>query len=141
MEQVAAETFSQRRAFGALLGVFAVLALGLAALGIYGLVTYSVAERTPEIGVRIALGAQRRDILGLVLGKAMQLVLTGVALGLAGAYMLDRLLTGLVFGIEPSDPAVFVGVPLALILVALLAGSLPVHRATRIDPVQALRQD
>jgi hypothetical protein len=141
MEQVAAETFSQRRVFGALLSVFAVLALGLAALGIYGLMTYSIAERTPEIGVRMALGAQRRDVFGLVLGQAMQLVLTGVAVGLAGAYLLGRLLTGLVFGIEPSDPAVFVGVPLALILVALLAGSLPVRRATRIDPVQALRQD
>jgi putative ABC transport system permease protein len=141
MEQVAAETFSQRRVFGALLGVFAVLALGLAALGIYGLVTYSVAERTPEIGVRMALGAQRRDVFGLILGQAMQLVLAGVALGLAGAYLMGRLLTGLVFGIEPSDPTVFVGVPLALIIVALLAGSLPVRRATRIDPIQALRQD
>ncbi len=141
MEQVAAETFSQRRVFGALLGVFAVLALVLATLGIYGLVTYSVAERTPEIGVRIALGAQRRDIFVLVLGQAMQLVLTGVALGLAGAYLLGRVLTGLVFGIEPSDPTVFVSVSLALILVALLAGLLPVRRATRIDPVEALRQD
>ena len=141
LEQVAAETFAQRRVFGALLSVFAILALSLAALGIYGLLAYSVAERTPEIGVRMALGARRSDVVRLVLGQTLRLVLTGLAIGLSGAYVLGRVLTGLVFGIEPSNPSIFAVVALALILVALLASSLPLRRATRIDPVEALRHE
>jgi putative ABC transport system permease protein len=141
LEQVAAETFAQRRVFGALLGVFALLALGLATLGIYGLMAYTVAERTAEIGVRMALGAQRGDVFKLVMGQSLQLVLTGLVIGLTGAYLLGRVLTGVVFGIEPWNPAVFAAVALALIFVALLAGWLPLRRATRIDPVEALRHE
>jgi putative ABC transport system permease protein len=141
LEQVAAETFAQRRVFGALLGVFALLALGLATLGIYGLMAYTVADRTAEIGVRMALGAQRSDVVQLVLRQTMRLVLIGAAIGLTVAYILARVLTGLVFGIEPSNPAVFAMVPLALILVALLAGWLPLRRTTRINPVEALRHE
>jgi putative ABC transport system permease protein len=136
--KLAAETFAQRRVFGALLGVFA---LGLATLGIYGLMAYTVAERTAEIGVRMALGAERSDVVQLVLRQTMRLVLIGAAIGLTVAYILASVLTGLVFGIEPSNPAVFAMVPLALILVALLAGWLPLRRATRINPVEALRHE
>jgi putative ABC transport system permease protein len=141
LEQVAAETFAQRRVFGALLSVFAILALSLAALGIYGLMAYSVSERTAEIGIRMALGAQRSDVFKLVMGQTLQLVLTGLVVGLSGAYLLGRALTGLVFGIEPTSAAIFTGVALALILVALLAGFVPLRRATRIDPVEALRHE
>lgn len=141
LEEVAAETFAQRRVFGVLIAIFAMLALSLAALGIYGLMAYSVAERTSEIGVRMALGAQRRDVFRLVLGQTLQLVLTGLVIGLTGAYLLGRALTGLVFGIEPSHPSIFAVVALTLILIALLASWLPLRRALRIDPVEALRHE
>src|SRR6201988_1960253 len=118
---------------------FGVAALLLAALGIYGVTSYAVAQRTQEIGIRMALGAQMKDVLKLVLRSAMSLVFIGAVVGLAGAYAAARVMSSLLFGVTPTDLATFVAVPLLLFIVALVASLVPAHRATKVDPLIALR--
>jgi putative ABC transport system permease protein len=139
MEQRLANTTTSRRMNISLLGSFAGVALLLAVVGIYGVVSYSVTQRRREIGVRMALGAQKGEVLGLILRGGLQLALIGVAIGLVGAFALTRYLSSLLFGIKPTDPVTFVSVAVALTGVALLACWLPARRAARTDPMEALR--
>jgi putative ABC transport system permease protein len=141
VEQALAKLDRPRKFQTEMIGVFAVTALLLAALGLYGLMSYLVAQRTKEIGIRVALGAQRRDVLKLVIGQGMTVALTGVSLGLAAAFALTRVMEALLFGVSATDPAVFVGVAALLAAVALLACYLPARRATKVDPVVALRTE
>jgi predicted permease len=141
MEEVLGSVTAQRRTEMILLTSFAALALLLAALGIYGVLSYFVVQHTPEIGVRMALGAQRRDVLRLVVGKGMALALAGVGLGLAGAFALTRLMQSWLFGVDASDPLTFASIALLLTLVAFVACLVPARRATRVDPMVALRYE
>jgi putative ABC transport system permease protein len=124
-----------------LMALFALVALILVATGLYGVISYSVARETHEIGIRMALGATRGNILSMVLGKVGAIALLGVGIGSAGAAGLTRLLTGMLFGVKPTDPATFVSVALSLLAVALLACYIPARRATRVDPMEALRYE
>ncbi|MGC2466850.1 MAG: ABC transporter permease [Candidatus Acidiferrum sp.] len=141
LDNLFSDSVSPRRFSTFLLGVFAGLALLLAAMGIYGVMTYIVSLRTNEIGIRIALGAQHRDIWRLVIGRGAQLAIAGVALGLAGASVLTRLISSLLYGVQPTDPFIFGGVALLLGTVALLACYVPARRAMRVDPMVALRHE
>lgn len=141
MEQLVAQSVAQRRFGMFLLGIFALLALLLAAIGIYGVVSYSVTQRTQEIGVRMALGASATDVLKMVLRNGMSLALIGVALGLVGAFGLTRLMSRLLFAVTPTDVTTFTLVSVVLIAVALLACYLPARRAMRVDPLEALRYE
>jgi len=132
---------AQARLNMTLLGVFAIAALLLATLGIYGVISYSVSEREQEIGIRVALGAQRMDVLRLIVGEGAALALTGVLIGLAGAAFATRLIQSWLFGIGRTDPATFGVVVLGMIAVALVASYVPARRAARVDPLRAMRAD
>ena len=141
MEQVRNERLEGESFNTVLFGAFAGMALLLAAFGIYGVMAFSVAQRTHEMGVRIALGASARDVLRLVLGQALLTAGVGVAIGIAGAFVLTRTMQSLLFGVSATDPATFAGVALLLTLVAFLASYLPARRATKVDPMVALRYE
>ena len=141
LDDILSVTVSPRRFSTVLLAVFAVLALVLAAVGIYGVMSYVVSLRTNEMGIRMALGAQPRDVLGLVLGRGTKLALAGVAIGTAGAFTLSRFLSSLLFGVQSTDPATFLGVALLLVAVALAACYFPARRAMNVDPLVALRYE
>ncbi len=141
MDQLLADSLSRSRFTMLLLGIFSVVALVLASVGIYGLIAYSVTQRTQELGIRIALGAQRRDVLRLVLAQGTRLTLLGVAIGVLAALVLSRLLAALLFGVSATDPLTFAGVAGLLMLVALLACYVPARRAMRVDPMVALHYE
>jgi putative ABC transport system permease protein len=139
MEQVIAESLSRQNFNMMLLAIFAGIALLLAAIGIYGLISYSVEQRMQEIGIRVALGAARGDVLRLIVWQGMRLAGIGIVLGLAGAYGVTRLLASLLFGVKATDPVTFGGVAALVALVALGASFAPAHRAAAIAPSDALR--
>jgi putative ABC transport system permease protein len=139
MEHIVAEAVARQRFSMLLLGLFATLALLLASVGIYGVMTYSVAQRTHEIGIRIALGARRADVLQMTIKQGLRLVGAGMILGLAAAFILTRVLESLLFGISATDPVTFFGISLVLLAVAILASYIPALRATKVDPIIALR--
>jgi len=141
LENILAREASPRRFNAVLFSVFAALALVLAATGVYGVLSYSVSQRTHEVGIRLALGAGTRDVLRLFIGQGMQLVLLGLVIGLAGAFALTRLMSSLLFGVSTTDTATFVVVAVGLTVVGVLACYLPARRATRVDPLVALRYE
>lgn len=141
MEELVSDSLKERRFNLFLLGLFAVIALLLATIGIYGSISYSTRQRTNEIGVRIALGAQSRDVLRLIVGQGIGLALVGVAIGLGAAFLLTRAIKSLLFGVSPTDPLTFVGISILLLLTALIASFIPARRATKVDPLVALRSE
>jgi ABC-type antimicrobial peptide transport system permease subunit len=141
LETVAERSVGQRRFSTDLLALFAAVALLLSAVGIYGLVSYSVTQRTRELGIRMALGADARSVVGLVLGQSSRLALSGVAIGLGAGLFLTRLMASLLYGVGTLDPLTMIGVPLIMAAVASLASALPAWRATRVDPMIALRSE
>jgi putative ABC transport system permease protein len=140
MEERVGEAAAQPRFYTVLLAIFAGVALLLAAVGIYGVMSYSVSQRAPEIGIRIALGARSTDVLRLVVGQGMALALLGLAIGVAGALASGRLLRSLLFGVTSTDLMTFVTASIVLGSAALVASYLPARRAARTDPMEALRQ-
>jgi putative ABC transport system permease protein len=141
MTDLVTESVARRRFNAMLTGLFAVVALLLASVGIFGVLNFTVAQRTQEMGLRVALGAQTRDVLGLVMGQGVRLVLLGLALGLVASFALTRVLAGMLFGVTATDPVTFVAVFLLLAGVAMLACYLPARRATKVDPLVALRYE
>ena len=141
LDQVFSSSLDQRRFSLVIFGVFGVAALLLAVMGIYGVMSYAVAQRTQEIGIRMALGASMNNVLALVLKNGLSLVLVGAAIGLAGAYAITRVMSSLLFEVEPTDLATFAAVPFLLLLAALLACLIPARRATKVDPLVALRYE
>jgi putative ABC transport system permease protein len=141
MTEVSRLSYWDKRLYGLLFASFAVIALVLAAIGVYGVMSYAVSQRTHEIGVRVALGAQLRDVLSMVVRRGVLLTLMGLAIGLVGAFALTRVLAGVLSGVSPSDPASYVGISLVLLIVGLLAAYLPARRATRVEPAVALRYE
>jgi putative ABC transport system permease protein len=141
MSAIVADHWARSQMVSRLLGAFAAVALLLSAIGLYGVIAYSVSQRTREFGIRMALGAGRRQVLKMVVCQGLKLVLAGVAIGAASSLGLTRLLSSMLYGVVPHDPAVFIGISLFLVGVALVATLLPAHRATRVDPMVALRYE
>ncbi|HVZ63328.1 MAG TPA: ABC transporter permease [Lacunisphaera sp.] len=141
LEQLIDDAVGPRRLISRLLGIFSALALGLAVIGLYGVMAFAVTQRQQEIGIRMALGAQRRDILAMILNGGLRLVVLGVAAGLAGSFILTRLLQSQLFGVSAADPLTFVGIAALLAFVATLACFVPARRATKVDPMVALRAE
>jgi putative ABC transport system permease protein len=141
MDASITRSYWQQALYGKMFGAFATIALVLAAVGVYGVISYAVSQRTQEIGVRVALGAQRGDVLRLVVGHGAMLGGLGVAIGLVGALSVTRFLRTMLVGVSPFDPLSFIGVSVVLTLIALLASYIPARRAARVDPVEALRYE
>ncbi len=141
LADVVSESIAQRRFSMLLLGVFAAIALVLAAVGLYGVVSYTVSQRTQEIGLRMAIGAQRRDVLRLVVGGGMKLAAIGAIIGVAGALALSSVVATMLFELTPFDPASYSATAVVLLAVAMLACYVPARRAMRVDPIVALRQE
>jgi len=141
MDRLVSDSLKARRFNVALLGSFAALALILAVTGVYGVMSFVARQRTHEIGIRVALGAEERDVLATVLRQGMKLTIIGIFLGLGVALAVTRLLRNLLFGVNPIDPIAFTAVPLLLLAVALLACYIPARRAMKIDPMVALRYE
>ncbi|MGH9830711.1 MAG: FtsX-like permease family protein, partial [Blastocatellia bacterium] len=141
MDKIVAQSLAQPEFRAVLALIFAGVALSLAALGIYGVLSHAVAERTHEIGIRMALGASRTDVLKMVLGQGLALAVGGTAAGLCGAIAATRLVASLLFGVHPNDPVTLAAVTLFLATIALAACYIPAHRATRVDPSTALRYE
>jgi putative ABC transport system permease protein len=141
MEDVISASVSSRRFSMMLFIIFAVTALLLAIVGLYGVMSYMVAQRTHEIGIRMALGASSADVLGLIVGNAMRLTLIGIVIGLGAAFALTRLMENMLYEVKATDPFTFAAISILLALVAAAASYLPARRATRIDPMDALRHE
>jgi ABC-type antimicrobial peptide transport system permease subunit len=141
METVVAKTIAAKRFIMMVLGTFAAIALLLAGVGIYGVLSYLVGQRTQEIGVRMALGAQRLDVLRIVLGDGLRMTVIGLAVGLISAVALTRLMSKLLFGVKPTDPITFAGVACLLLAIAFVACYVPAYRAMRVNPTVALRYE
>jgi putative ABC transport system permease protein len=141
MDEVVVRSVSRQRFNMWLMTAFGISALALAAIGIYGLMAYSVEQRTQEIGIRLALGADSRSVKHMVVFQGMRLAVVGVVVGIAASFGLAKLISSLLFGVTAWDPAVFVTAPLVLTLVALIAAWIPARRASRVDPIDALRYE
>ncbi|HZS46475.1 MAG TPA: ABC transporter permease [Blastocatellia bacterium] len=141
MEEIKSDQLSNRRFALILIGFFSALALILASIGIYGVISYSVAQRTREIGIRMAVGASQRQVLAMVVGNAIKLALIGIAVGAAGAFGLTRFISFILYGVSPSDPLTFTGISIVLALVAIVASYVPARRAMKVDPNTALRYE
>jgi ABC-type antimicrobial peptide transport system permease subunit len=141
MDEIISDSISDRKFSMVLLGTFAALALLLSSIGIYGVISYLIGERTHEIGIRMALGAQRNDVLTLVLSEGVRLTLLGAAIGIVAALGLTRLMANLLYGVSATDPLTFSAVPIVLLGVAMLACYIPARRAMRVDPMTALRYE
>jgi putative ABC transport system permease protein len=141
MDQVLSDSLARRRIYMALLGMFAGAALLLAAVGIYGVMSYTVNQRVHEIGLRLALGAERADVLRLILSEGTKIAFVGTAIGIAVALALTRLMTSLLYGVTATDPATLLAVAALPVLVAVVACYIPARRAVRVDPMVALRHE
>src|SRR5208282_3627931 len=141
MDGIIAGSLAARRFSMILLGIFAALALVMSCVGIYGVISYLVGQRVHEIGIRMALGAERRDVLRMVLGEGAKMALVGVAIGVVAAFALTRLMEKMLFGVSAHDPLSYAGVAGLLVLVALAACYIPARRATKVDPMAALRHE
>jgi putative ABC transport system permease protein len=141
LAEMRANSIAPQRLSLTLLGIFAAVALALAAVGLYGVMSYGVSQRTREIGIRMALGAQAGDVRKMIVRQGLALVLLGVSTGLAGALALTRAMTSLLFEVDATDPVTFVSIPLLLMPVALFACWIPARRATKVDPLIALRHE
>jgi putative ABC transport system permease protein len=139
MEQVVVNVTATRRFYMRLILLLAATALGLATLGIYGVIAYFVTQRTPEIGLRLAIGAERREVVGMVIGHGLKISLAGIVIGLAAALMLSRVMTSLLYEVEPTDPQTLLAVAGLLVVTSCVASWVPAAKAARVDPLVALR--